>query len=357
MNTLYSGDLQHLSRRAFLKRAQAGLLGLFLIPLQERALGRERLVPAGQEGVPEMGRVLDDATPVYKEPSFSSKLVNMYWRDLVYPITAVTVGDKEPVHNRVWYLIENGGYIHSGKMQPVALRSNPAVESVPKEGLLAEVSVPFTDARLDPNRPDRHAYRLYYSTTHWVNAVVKDRQGKSWYRIRDDKYTKTYFAAAEHLRPIPAEELTTISPYVPNAEKRIEVRLGEQLLIAYEAGTPIFMTRTATGGNFIEGNYATPTGTFMTNRKRPSRHMASGDLAATNSFDLPGVPWVSYLTLKGISFHGTYWHNDFGRPLSHGCLNLSSPAARWIYRWTLPTVPFGNRILEKQAGTRVDIVE
>ena len=357
MDILFSEDLQQLSRRAFLKKAQAGLLGLFLLPLRERAMGRERLVPAGQEGVPEMGRMLDDATPVYKEPSFSSKLVNMYWRDLVYPITAATVGDKEPDHNRVWYQISNGGYIHSGKVQPVALKSNPVVESVPKTGLLAEVSVPFTDARLDPNRPDRHAYRLYFSTTHWINAVVKDKQGKNWYRINDDKYKKTYFVSAEHLRPIPAEELTTLSPTVPAEEKRIEVRLEEQLVIAYEAGNPVFMTRTATGGRFIEGNYTTATGVFMTNRKRPSRHMASGDLAAPNSYDLPGVPWVCYLTLKGISFHGTFWHNDFGRPRSHGCLNLSSQAARWIYRWTLPHVPEGKHILEKQEGTRVDIVE
>lgn len=357
MDTLYPGDLQYLSRRAFLKRARAGLLGLFLIPLHERAMGRERLVAAGQEGVPEMGRVLDDATPVHQEPSFSSKLVNMYWRDLVYPISAATIGDKEPGHNRVWYQINNGGYIHSGKMQPVALRSNPAVEQVPKEGLLAEVSVPFTDARLDPDRPDRFAYRLYYSTTHWINAVVMDREGNSWYRIRDDKYRKTYYVDAEHLRPIPPEELTPISPHVPNEEKRIEVRLSQQLVIAYEAGVPIFMTLTATGGIFIEGNFSTPTGTFMTNRKRPSRHMASGDLAAPNSYDLPGVPWVCYLTLKGISFHGTYWHNDFGRPRSHGCLNLSSPAARWIYRYTMPNVTFGDRILETHQGTRVDIVE
>jgi lipoprotein-anchoring transpeptidase ErfK/SrfK len=67
--------------------------------------------------------------------------------------------------------------------------------------------------------------------------------------------------------------------------------------------------------------------------------MADGDFAAPASYDLPGVPWVSYLTDSGISFHGTYWHNDFGKPRSHGCINLPTPSARWVYLWTRPTYP------------------
>ncbi len=61
--------------------------------------------------------------------------------------------------------------------------------------------------------------------------------------------------------------------------------------------------------------------------------MAAGDIAS-NGFDLPGVPWVLYITESGISFHGTYWHNDYGRPHSHGCINLAPQAAKWLFRWT-----------------------
>jgi len=50
--------------------------------------------------------------------------------------------------------------------------------------------------------------------------------------------------------------------------------------------------------------------------------MARGNLAA-NGYDLPGVPWNSYITEEGIAFHGTYWHNNFGKPRSHGCINLT----------------------------------
>jgi len=52
-----------------------------------------------------------------------------------------------------------------------------------------------------------------------------------------------------------------------------------------------------------------------------------------NEFDLPGVPWVCYISWTGVSFHGTYWHNNYGTPQSHGCINLTPEAAKWIYRW------------------------
>jgi lipoprotein-anchoring transpeptidase ErfK/SrfK len=145
--------------------------------------------------------------------------------------------------------------------------------------------------------------------------------------------------------------------HIPPGEKRLEIRLGEQVVVGYESNRAVFMTRIASGGRFIDGDYTTPVGSYMTSRKRPSRHMASEDLAAPSAYDLPGVPWVSYLTKSGISFHGTYWHNDFGKPRSHGCINLSPQAARWIYRWSDPAVPYGEHTWSKDEGTRVDIVQ
>ena len=84
--------------------------------------------------------------------------------------------------------------------------------------------------------------------------------------------------------------------------------------------------------------------------------MAAGDIAS-NGFDLPGVPWVLYITKSGISFHGTYWHNDYGRPRSHGCINLTPQAAKWLYRWTLPSVEPGKQFAYEYFGTKVLIFE
>jgi hypothetical protein len=74
-------------------------------------------------------------------------------------------------------------------------------------------------------------------------------------------------------------------------------------------------------------------------------------------FDLPAIPWDSYLTDSGVAIHGTYWHNDFGHTHSHGCINLSPADAKWIYRWTDPLVPPGERLVyEPGQGTLVQIL-
>jgi lipoprotein-anchoring transpeptidase ErfK/SrfK len=114
------------------------------------------------------------------------------------------------------------------------------------------------------------------------------------------------------------------------------------------------MTRASTGKKYF-GHYKTPLGSYITNFKRATRHMASGDLAS-DGYDLPGVPWVSYFTEKGVSFHGTYWHNDFGTPHSHGCINLTSQSAKWIYLWTLPAAPADKSYVYKDYGTSVEVV-
>ena len=96
-------------------------------------------------------------------------------------------------------------------------------------------------------------------------------------------------------------------------------------------------------------------GQFRLTYKRPTRHMTVGN-RANGDFDLPGVPWVSYFTEDGIAFHGAYWHNDFGRPRSHGCVNLSPRAAKWVYRWSQPVVPPNVTLLFESNGTRIDII-
>lgn len=348
MQTLTAAQLDGLTRRDFLKLTGAALLAIF-IP-------RSTLAYAQTESNLPLGRILGASVNVYDQPSLKAKLIHTVWRDLVLPITQVTVGEEDNTHNRVWYHLEGEGYVHSGEVQPVEVRSNPAVAVIPPEGQLAQVSVPFTDAIWNIKYPERKAYRLYYSTVYWILSRHVDAAGTVWYRIWDDKWGLYYHVLAEHLSPLFAQDLAPIAPSVAPDAKRIEVRLKEQVAIAYEHDRPVYMTRVATGAKFRDGKFYTPKGRFQTSRKRPSRHMAAGDPAAPNSYDLPGIPWVCYLTENGISFHGTYWHNDFGRPRSHGCINCTSLAARWFYRWTMPNVPYEEMTWSEKYGTRVDVI-
>lgn len=352
MINLTEKELQHISRREFLKRSGIGLMAAVLMPVMKKWN-----FPTASDDLPhQQGRILDNQATLYDSPSFSGKMLQVYFQDLVLPITGITIGAEEPAYNRIWYEINHEGYVHSGSVQPVETILNPVRERIPLIGRLAEVTVPYTDAVRHPTTPWNIAYRLYYSTTYWVNGVFQDDTGKFWYRIPDDKWDISYYVDARHLHLITSEEIAPLSPDVPIDQKRIEIRLAEQAVIAYEADQPVFMTRAATGAKFSDGDFRTVPGTYYTNRKRPSRHMAAGDRAAPNSFDLPGVPWVSYLTKSGVSFHGTYWHNDFGKPRSHGCINVSSEAARWIYRWTLPQVPILEDYHSERDGTRVEVI-
>jgi lipoprotein-anchoring transpeptidase ErfK/SrfK len=303
----------------------------------------------------QQGRVLDDEINVYDMPSLKGNRVNSYWRDWILPITGITIGSSEDSFNLTWYKVGDEGYVHSGSLQPVFTIINPAIAQIPVEGALAEVTVPFTDAHWDPGRDEPVAYRFYYATTYWVMEIVQDVDGNPWYGVRDDKWEYMFYVPSQHMHFIPEEELKPISPDVPSNEKRIEVHIPQQVMIAYEFDQPVFMARIASGAIFSNGDYSTPIGRHMTFRKRASRHMARGNLAA-NGYDLPGVPWNSYINEDGVAFHGTYWHNNFGRPRSHGCINLTPQAAKWVYLWTKPDVPPDQEGIYKRTGTNVDII-
>jgi lipoprotein-anchoring transpeptidase ErfK/SrfK len=292
---------------------------------------------------------------MYDRPSIEGEQIKLCQGDMLLDITSSTISDDVTSHNRVWYQVGTEGYVYSGNIQPVRTILNAPLTDIPSRGLLAEVSVPYTDGHQGPKADSKASYRMYYETTHWILSAATDRDGKIWYEVRDDKYNESYYAPAEHFRIMTEEELAPLSPDVPDEEKKIQVQLEEQIMIAYEYGNPVFASPISSGGIYRAGTYTTPKGAFITYYKRPSRHMAAGDLAASG-FDLPGVPWVQYITESGISFHGTFWHNDFGRPRSHGCINLSTQSAKWLYRWTSPQVALDKELSIGGIGTDVEIV-
>jgi lipoprotein-anchoring transpeptidase ErfK/SrfK len=338
-----------LSRRDFLKLAGYGTLGLSLPDFSPN-----RFTKSFEAGL--QGRITEKSLWMYDEPSTKSKRIEMYWRDLIIPLTGAAISEDEEAYNRVWYEVDGKGFLYSGGVQPVSTLLNDPVSDVPASGLLGEVSVPFTDAHEEPDADTQVAHRLYYETVHWIIDSVVGADGQAWYRLLDDKLNLYYYIPARHMRLIPEAELAPISPNVPDSEKLIEVNLTHQLVLAYEASRLVFAARVATGSKYLSGRWSTPIGQFITYYKRPTRHMAAGDIAS-NGFDLPGVPWVLYITRSGISLHGTYWHNDYGHPRSHGCINLTPQAAKWLFRWTTPAVEPGKQFAYEFFGTTVQIFE
>src|SRR5215216_6915595 len=238
-----------LSRRDFLKLGGYGLMGIFFKDLPAS-------FPPQDDFVNLQGRMIDRTVWTYEAPNLKSRRVKLYWHDLVIPITNTTIGEDESAYNRVWYQLEDGGYAYSGGIQPVRTILNMPGQ-IPPRGALGEVSVPYTDAYLEADAGAELVYRLYYETIHWVTSAVNAADGSTWYRLLDDKFERHYYVPAKHIRLVSTEELTPLSPQVPSENKRIEVRLDEQLLLAYENGQTVFATRVSTGGKRLSGKYTT----------------------------------------------------------------------------------------------------
>jgi len=335
-----------LTRRDFLRLSGAALLGLLL---SEYNLDKVQAAMT-----PLLGRVVATSLIIRDAPAFSGKRINSFPRDSIVDILEQVYGGEDGDYNRIWYRIGNNAYVYSGWVQPVKNVENSNVTEIPETGILGEITIPKADSVWAINRSPTPGPRLYYGTTHWITALVVDqRDGSQWYKAYDNLYNSHYYIPPKWMHVFSNEEIAPISPQVAESEKRIEIYLDRQLLLAYEWNVPVYAARVATG----QKNFESPVGQFRTFHKRPTFHMTGG-ADEFSVFDLPGVPWDSYITDSGVAIHGTYWHNDFGHPHSHGCINMAPQDAKWIYRWTLPSVPPGERLmLEPGVGTRVLIYQ
>lgn len=334
------------SRRDFLKTLGISALGvIFPWEFSQIRPNRDFL----------LGRIAINGVGLYDAPEFSAKKLKGLFRDEIYIITKVLRSPDKEARNRTWYHLDEAGYANSAYIQPVRYSIQRETGDIPEEGRVGEICVPFVDSYTKPGGGVK-SYRLYYAAMFWVKSIEKDIKGKSWYKLLDDRYYTYFHIPAETMRIIPYSELNPISSMIDPKEKFIQVDLQHQVLRAYESEKLVFTSLISSGILNKEGGYSTPKGWYRTSRKRPCRHMAASSSDFGSGFDLPGVPWVSYFTGSGIAFHGTYWHNDYGTPHSHGCVNMTPKAARWIYLWTDPRVPFSKYYYEEDYGTQVQVI-
>ena len=371
-----------LSRRDFLKLGGISLFGLaFRHSFQSQGIAFGRYLPnfTSFDDSNIVRVATEDVLVRSAEPSDKS-MSNFKWNrdDLVHVYNQVSgeVVNNNPIWYRVW-----GGYMHSGRLQPVETILQKPLDSIPDGArLLAEVTVPFTmpyrySKSYSWQRLNEIYSRnppLYYGSVHWIDAIQDGPDGTPWYRIFDELEGPDvkYFVPAKYLRLVPSSAFEPISPDVPREQKKIEVNLTTQTLMAYEYGKVVFQTNISSGipGGGASGekglSTTTPDGKFEIVDKYPSKHMGysyfssttkGGSLADSDGYVLPGVPWTSFFTEVGHAFHGTYWHQNFGAPMSHGCINMRTNEANWIFRWTLP--PFTSSAISNHTtrGTPVEV--
>jgi lipoprotein-anchoring transpeptidase ErfK/SrfK len=324
-----------MTRRQVLKL----LAGAALAPV----LGGRGSAPVSEdEGWVRMGRAIH-AVRFYKRADAASERVAVRYRDQAFRILG-EVHAPYTAHNDLWYRTELG-YVHSAWVLPMRIYPRqPFIADVGPWGFWGEIAQVYTEARSAPSSKAARPYRFYGGTVFHVIDAARDEAGNGWYKVVDDYPPRVQgnhqWVLAQDVRRIPRQELAPIRPFV--GRKRIEIDLAAQTLQCFEGDEPVFSTLIASG---VGGDLATPVGEHCVLLKQPSRHMSNvpyddmpeGDQPAPGDiFDLPGVPWNVFFDLSGTAIHGVYWHNDFGIRRSHGCVNVSCAAARFVYRWVHP---------------------
>jgi lipoprotein-anchoring transpeptidase ErfK/SrfK len=342
------------SRRDFLKLSTSAFSSLAVAPMSLFAKA------GGVSGNGLTGRVTRGDVPIYTEPSYHSPKLDKLERDELVELLKEIDSPYGPDHNPLWYRLEQG-YVHSAYIQRIkSVHINRPLTRVHARGFLGEVTVPFTQTTYK-NRLGQWVplYRLYYGSLHWVTAVEETPSGDALYHLYDDWLRVYYRAPAVHIRPVASSKFSPLSPDVPPEQKRLEVSIERQRLTAYEGRQVVLEAPVSTGKRWTP----TPVGEFKIDRKHPARHMGNGGLTSDlNAYELVGVPWVSFFQSAGIAFHGTFWHSNFGEPMSLGCVNMRTEDASWLFRWSKPVFMSQSderptyRIVEK-GGTSVVVVD
>ena len=126
-------------------------------------------------------------------------------------------------------------------------------------------------------------------------------------------------------------DLARLTPIEPPAETRwIRVDLSEQLAVVYENSRPL------RGFVISSGLPGTPTveGEFRIRTKVRVQTLSGG--SGEDAYSVPNVEWIQYF-YSDYGFHNTYWHSDFGKPMSRGCINMTTADAKWLFDWAGPT--------------------
>jgi hypothetical protein len=171
-----------------------------------------------------------------------------------------------------------------------------------------------------------------------IAGTITGADGRQWYKIAQDasirypeRITSDWYVLADAVSEFNDDGDHRIQKgEKPVTAKRIVVDLSQEMLYAYDGDTLFMQEPISTGLDFTP----TPRGTFTVYAMTPSRYM-QGPLPGVSdqAYDLPGVPWNLYFTVDGAVIHGAYWHDHFGEPWSHGCVNLSPENAKKLYLW------------------------
>lgn len=261
------------------------------------------------------------------------------------PVEVLRYGDKVTIHEETvvagikWYRIDANKWVHAGyvrltngsdEVSPANERPDTTIPvGAPMPGGVMLDPVPrykpvqmpigwvVPEALVVRREPGEDKEVIGNLTHNQVVQILEETTVDSvaWYRIGRDQWVNSSWIGAARLKERPRN--------IRANERWVGICLKEQTVIAYEGDTPIFAALAATG----VANTPTVQGVFRTWWRLESRRMTGP------GYYLEEVTWTEYFH-GGYALHTAYWHDVFGRPRSHGCVNLSPYDAWWIHQWS-----------------------
>jgi len=227
-----------------------------------------------------------------------------------------------------------------------------------------------TDARLLPadklKADSGSPFHGYSVREHGLPAAFMRKAGATWWDYKDGKLERgerlkwrefvpltgtvkmlhgVRMVEAKNGRWLRSADLKTaakpskLPSWAKKGTKWIDIAIVSQTMTLWEGDRPVYVTLISSGRDGLGEpgkTLSTPRGTFRVYQKHVTTTMDSD--VADHEFELRDVPWVMYFK-GGYALHGAYWHDDFGRVRSHGCVNLAPIDARYTFFWSSPQVP------------------
>ncbi len=184
---------------------------------------------------------------------------------------------------------------------------------------------------------------------YWAALKLTGKQKFFQKRLHFETADGLYISDQDASRLDPAKKMPA---WGKNGERWFDVNITKQTLVAYDGTRPVYATLISTGESGLEDpetSKATKRGIFRVHTKHVTSTMSSDE--AGEEFELRDVPYVQYFE-QGYALHGAYWHDRFGTPKSHGCINLTPEDARRLFFFTEPQLPEGwHSVRQKLTGT------
>jgi hypothetical protein len=272
---------------------------------------------AGRDGASaflSLERALDDAPDYELEAGFGTAGV-----------------EERMAHGERWVKTRRGGWIavrELGPAHPTAFHGEVI------SGDVLDVAWVSADRAsvYGASKPDKPVgTKVRFQVVH-----VKEQLG-AMARISDDGARPEWMNVRDLLRP----SQSAPPPELETDERWIEVELATQTLVAYEGARPMYATLVSSGVGPRGSETATPPGVHRIWVKLLTTSMDNLEREdAEKHYSIEDVPWVMFFD-KGVALHGAFWHREFGRVHSHGCVNLAPIDARWVFDFSAPHLPAG----------------